>query len=362
MASTELSERIQRHLDTLVAAGAETGVQVAVYQDGELIVDAVAGTADPDTGRLLTSRTPIFGFSIAKNVTATLAHLLVARGHLDYDSPVTDLWPEFGAHSKGTATLRHVLTHTVGLPAMPPEITPHELPDWRKVCDALAAAEPRWRPGTAMGYHSYTFGHLVGELARRATGQPVHELLREWITLPLGIEGQLYFAVPRASLAGLARLDQEPGQRPTGPDDADAILAPWESRPAAELGNATEILRADIPSVGVVTAHALATMYDSVLRGELVDHARLAVMSAPAYEGTDQVFGTPVRMTLGFPIGRIGAPAEENSVAFGWPGGGGGYAYADPARGIAFALTKTRLTSNFDTVLSVTAILAGHLA
>jgi CubicO group peptidase (beta-lactamase class C family) len=66
-------------------------------------------------------------------------------------------------------------------------------------------------------------------------------------------------------------------------------------------------------------------------------------------------------MGLGFPLGRIGAPAEENSMAFGWQGGGGSYANADPGRGIAFALTKTRLLPNFDTALSVTAILADHL-
>jgi CubicO group peptidase (beta-lactamase class C family) len=39
-------------------------------------------------------------------VAATLAHLLVARGFLDYDSLVTDLWPEFGVRGKATATLR----------------------------------------------------------------------------------------------------------------------------------------------------------------------------------------------------------------------------------------------------------------
>ena len=205
---SEIQEQIQRHIDTLVGTGAETGVQVAVYQDGALIVDAVAGTADPVTGRPLTSGTPIFSFSTGKNVSATLAHLLVARGFLDYDSPVTDLWPEFGVHGKATATLRHVLTHTVGLPAMPREITLGELPDWPRVCKSLAAAEPRWRPGTAMGYHSYTFGYLVGELARRATGRPMYELLREWITAPLGIEGQLYFAAPAQALPGLARLEQ----------------------------------------------------------------------------------------------------------------------------------------------------------
>lgn len=359
----ELQDRIQRHIDTLVDTGAETGLQVAVYRDGTLIVDAVAGAA---------GARPVFGFSVGKNMTATLAHLLVARGFLGYDSPVTDLWPEFGAHGKATATLRHVLTHTVGLPAMPREITPRDLPDWHRVCEALSAAEPRWPPGTATGYHSYTFGYLVGELARRATGKPVRDLLREWITAPLGIEGQLHFAVPEESLPGVARLEQPERQWPTeqgpteqGPapaDDGDAILAPWEARPRADFGNDDAILRADIPSVGTVTAHGLAAMFNAVLTGRLVDSARLAELSAPAFEGTDQIFGTPARLALGFPIGRIGAPAEENSVALGWPGGGGSYAYADPARNVAFALTKTRLLPNFDTALSVTRILADHLA
>jgi CubicO group peptidase (beta-lactamase class C family) len=355
---SEIQERIQRHIDALVGAGAETGVQVAVYRDGALIVDAVTGTADSATGRPLTSGTPIFSFSTGKNVAATLAHLLVARGFLGYDSLVTDLWPEFGVHGKATATLRHVLTHTVGLPAMPREITPRELPDWSRVCAALAAAEPRWRPGVAMGYHSYTFGFLVGELARRATGRPMCELLREWITEPLGIAGQLYFAAPEESLSGLARLEQARGW----PAGGAAILAPWENQPSADFGNDSEILRADIPSVSVATAHGLAAMYNAVLQGRLVDSARLAELSALAFEGVDQVFGSLARMALGYPIGRIGAPAEEDSVAFGWPGGGGSYAYADPARGVAFALTKNRLVPTFDTVLSVTAILADHLA
>jgi CubicO group peptidase (beta-lactamase class C family) len=359
-ATGDVQERIQRHVETLVGAGVETGVQVAVYQDGVLIVDAAAGTADPAGGRPLDSSTPIFSFSTGKNVAATLAHLLVARGFLEYDSPVTELWPEFGVHGKATATLRHVLTHTVGLPAMPRGITPDELPDWSRVCASLAAAEPLWRPGTALGYHAYTFGFLVGELARRATGRPVRELLRDWITAPLGIEGQLHFAVPEGSLPELACVEQD--ARWPADDDDDAILAPWERRPSAELGNDRDILRADVPSVGTATAHGLAAMYDALLQGELVGPVQFAELSAPAFEGTDQVFGTPARMALGYPIGRIGAPVEENSAALGWPGGGGSYAYADPARGVAFALTKTRLTPDFDTALSVTAILADHLA
>ncbi|WP_367125987.1 serine hydrolase domain-containing protein [Streptomyces phytohabitans] len=356
-----VQERVRRHLDVLVASGAETGVQVAVHHHGRLIVDAVAGTDEPDgtgTGQPLTSTTPVLSFSTGKNVSAVLAHLLVARGLLGYDSPVTDLWPEYGARGKAATTLRHVLTHTAGLPAMPGDITPAELPDWPRVCAALAAAEPRWRPGSAMGYHAYTFGHLVGELARRATGRPPSVLLRDWIAAPLGLTGQLWFGVPAAALPRLARVGQDARQWPPAPEGGAAPpLAAWESRPSAALGNDERFLRADVPSVASASALALATVLDALLRGTLVGAAQRAELAAPAFEGVDRVFGTPTRMALGFPLGRLGATAETGATAFGWPGGGGSYAYADPARGIAFALTKTRLSPDFATALSVLALL-----
>ena len=192
----------------------------------------------------------------------------------------------------------------------------------------------------------------------------MHELLREWIMAPLDIEGQLYFAAPTDTLPELAHLEQPAHEWPADSIDADdreSILAPWECRPSADFGNNTEILRADIPSVATATARGLAAMYNALLQCRLVDAAQLAKLSAIAFEGTDQVHGTPARMALGFPIGRIGARAEEHSTAFGWPGGGGSYAYADPERRVAFALTKNRLVPNFDTALSVIAILVDHL-
>ncbi|MCM3808357.1 beta-lactamase family protein [Streptomyces sp. DR7-3] len=148
-------------------------MQVAVFHQGALVVDAVAGVADSRTGRGVTPETPFFSFSAGKVMTSLIAHLLVGTGAVGYDTPVVDLWPEFGAHGKATATLRHVLTHSVGVPAMPRGIGPADLTDWSRVCTAIADAEPRWRPGTETGYHSFTFGFLVGEVARRATGKPM---------------------------------------------------------------------------------------------------------------------------------------------------------------------------------------------
>jgi CubicO group peptidase (beta-lactamase class C family) len=343
-----LQQKVQSVLDELVDTGAETGLQVAVHHHGALVADAVAGVADSRTGRRVTPETPFFSFSAGKVMTSLIAHLLVRTGAVGYDTPVVDLWPEFGTHGKATATLRHVLTHSVGVPALPRGIGPADLTDWSRVCTAIADAEPRWRPGTETGYHSFTFGFLVGEIARRATGKPMRQLLHEWVTVPLGIDGDLYFGVPRTDLAGLARLE-DAAPPPAAPPDGDAILAPWELRPTAAMGNNHEILQADIPSVGTFTARGIAAMNAAVLDGRLIDSHQLEELTAVAFEGTDQVFGNHARLALGYPLGRIGTRPDDAPTTFGWVGGGGSYVYADTATGTSFALTKNRLTPHFDT-------------
>ncbi|MEO3840016.1 serine hydrolase domain-containing protein [Streptomyces sp. B22F1] len=354
-----LRQRVQDVLDELVAGGAETGVQVAVHHRGRRVVDAVAGVADGTTGRPVTPETLFFSFSTAKGVTALLAHLLVRDGLIGYDTPVAEVWPEFGTHGKETATLRQVLTHTVGVPAMPGGIGPADLADWPRICAALAGAGPRWRPGTRTGHHSFTFGFLVGEIARRVTGQPVRRLLHDWIASPLGIAGELYFGVPPAEFARLARLeDAEP--QPAEPAEHDGLLAPWERQPRASMGNDPGFLQADVPSVGTFTARGIATVYAAVLDGRLIAAEQLEELTAVAFEGTDQVFGNPARLALGYPLGRLGAPADEAPTTFGWPGGGGSYAYADPATETSFAVTKNRLTPDFATAQRLSAVVTAE--
>ncbi|MFI6773153.1 serine hydrolase domain-containing protein [Nocardia sp. NPDC050412] len=350
---TALQHKIQSVLDELVDTGAETGLQIAVYRHGTLVVDAVAGIADSATGRRVTPETPFFSFSSGKAMASLIAHLLVRTGAVGYDTPVVELWPEFGARGKDSVTLRHVLTHSTGLPAMPRNIGPTDLPDWSRVCTAIAEAEPRWRPGTETGYHSFTFGFLVGEIARRATGKPMRQLLHEWVAAPLGIDGDLFFGVPRTDLARLARLE-DATPHPVAPPDSDAILAPWEMRPTAAMGNSHQILQADIPSVGTFTARGIAAANAALLDGRLIDAHHLTEVTAVAFEGTDQVFGNPARLALGYLLGRLGARPDEGSTAFGWVGGGGSYVYADTATGISFAMTKTRLTPHLDTAQRLT--------
>ena len=90
---SDLQTQVQALIDGLVESGAEHGVQVAVYQHGDLLVDAVSGVADPATSRPVTPDTLFYSASAGKGVTATLAHVLVERGVFDYDTRVVEVWP-----------------------------------------------------------------------------------------------------------------------------------------------------------------------------------------------------------------------------------------------------------------------------
>ena len=365
-----VQRQVQEAIDEMVASGAERGLQVAVYRHGEPLVDAVAGVADSETGRPLTAETPIYAYSVGKGATATVAHVLAERGAFDYDTPIASLWPEFGAHGKETATVRHALTHTVGVPGIPEDTTPEDLCDWDKMCSAIAEAEPWWEPGTRTAYHAYPFGYIIGEISRRATGRPISHILREEVAGPLGVGDELYFGVPEAELGRLARLEDAAGSAEmllSMPDDSPFFqLGPRAVVPTAEFGNRPDVLMADIPAGGKTSARAVARMYAALL-GEvdgvqLIPPERLREATAVAFSGTDQIMGNPVSWALGYSVGRIGSDARETPSAFGMGGVGGSYAYADTETGISFALVKNRLTPDFGAAERVAGIVADAVA
>ena len=364
---TEIQDQVQEVIEGLVESGAELGLQVAVYRHGEQVVDAVAGVADPGTGRPVASDTPFYAYSVGKGATATVAHVLVERDLFGYDTPIVELWPEFGAHGKEAATVRHVLTHTVGVPGIPAYTTPEDLCDWDKMCAVIADAEPWWEPGTKTAYHAYPFGYIVGEIVRRATGKPISQVLREDVAGPLGVADELFFGVPESELGRLARLEDMEGSAAflaSMPDDAPFFkLGPRATTPTAEFGNRKDILMADIPAGGKTSARAVARMYaalmDDVDGVLLVSPERLREISAAAFRGVDEIMGNQVTWALGYAMGRIGTEAQETPSVIGMGGVGGSYAYADTATGVAFALTKNRLTADFGAAEQITGIVTG---
>jgi CubicO group peptidase (beta-lactamase class C family) len=360
----ELQQQVQEAIDGLVESGTERGLQVAVYREGEQVVDAVAGIADPETGRPVTSGTPFYAYSVGKGATSAVAHVLVERGLFGYDTPVVELWPEFGANGKESATVRHVLTHTVGVPGIPADITPEDLCDWDGMCAVIADSEPWWKPGTETAYHAYPFGYIVGEIVRRATGKPISQVLREDVAGPLGVADELYFGVPESELGRLARLEDVEGSAEflaAMPDDAPFFkLGPRATTPTAEFGNRKDILMADIPAGGKTSARATARMFaalmDQVDGVRLISPERLREVSAAAFRGTDRIMGNPVTWALGYSVGQLGSDGQQTPTVFGMGGVGGSWAYADTATGIAFALTKNRLTADFSAAQRISGI------
>jgi len=376
---SDAQQRVQEAIDRLVESGAERGVQVAAYRRGKLVVDAVAGVADPATGRAVTSDTPFFSASTGKSMTSTVVHVLAERGVFGYDTPIVELWPEFGAHGKQAATIRHALTHTVGVPGVPADTTPEDLCDWQKMCAAIADARPWWEPGTKYGYHALTFGYIVGEVVRRATGKPISQVLREEVAGPLGVADELFFSVPKPRLGRLARLEE--GEEPMDAEQIKQLegmmpllfkAIPPAVQPSAALYNRTDFLTSDVPSGGSISARAVARLYAALL-GEvdgvrLISPGRLREIAAVAVDDVDQVFGNPSRMALGYSIVRTmpnppGSPnSPDTSIVFGWSGVGGSHAEADPTTGITFALTKTRFTgADFSTATHVAEIVTKAL-
>ena len=197
--SSGANEKVRAVLDSLVKDGPEIGLQVAAYLDGKLVIDAWAGKADTATGRLVDGDTLFMLSSTTKGVTSTCLHLCVEKHGLSYDMPIVKVWPEFGAHGKDNATLRHALAHQTGVPQTPVGYTPEWLPDWDRMCRGIADLTPMFPIGERTAYHSLNFGYINGEILRRVDGRPIAKFLQDEICKPLGINGA-YLGVPDSGL------------------------------------------------------------------------------------------------------------------------------------------------------------------
>lgn len=149
----------------------DAGAAVCVYQAGRPVADLAAGMCGGVPGRPYTRRTIQPFMSVSKGIVAVAANMLADQGLLDLQAPVARYWPAFGQAGKEAIPVRWLLTHQAGLAALDRPLSRGELLSWAPVITALEKQEPNWPPGTAHGYHSATYGFLVGELIRRVTGQ-----------------------------------------------------------------------------------------------------------------------------------------------------------------------------------------------
>ena len=255
----------------------KVGAACSVWRDGRPVVDLWGGLADP-AGRPWASDTIVIIFSCTKGVTAICANRLIEEGRLDPDALVAAYWPEFAAHGKDRITVRQALSHRAGLAALDADLTMDDLAAWDPVVAAIAAQAPSWEPGSAHGYHSRTFGWIVGELIRRVTGLMPGTYLAEQLARPLGLE--LYLGVPDAvdprvasliPAANAAALDDFAASQPeslfarvmTGPSNLLHYDEAWNGRllRAAQLPSSKLARKASAtaPQPGSTVASAAIT-------------------------------------------------------------------------------------------------------
>ena len=171
-----------------IASGADLGASLAVTLDGEFVVDLWGGWADEARTRPWTADTVTNVWSTTKMMTSLTALLLVDRGELDLDAPVARYWPEFGAAGKSGIQLRHLMSYNSGVSGWEQPVTMADLCDREKTTALLAAQAPWWQPGSGSGYHALNYGHLVGEVVRRITGQSLGAFFSQQIAQPLGAD------------------------------------------------------------------------------------------------------------------------------------------------------------------------------
>jgi CubicO group peptidase (beta-lactamase class C family) len=331
----------------------EVGAACAVHHDGRLTVDLWGGLADRDAGRPWSRDTIVIVFSSTKGVTAIAANLLIDAGRLDPDAPVARYWPEFAASGKAGVTVAMALSHRAGLAAVDADLTIDDLVAWDPVVDAIAAQAPNWEPGTAHGYHSRTFGWIVGELIRRVTGRMPGAFVAEELARPLGLDfflglpesedrrvATLYPAPEAAALDELAAADPTTlfARVLTGPSNLLHYDEQWNTR---------RLRGAQLPSSnGHGDARSLARLYAACLGPvdgvRVLSDAALDRATAVQAEGPDLVLGQPLTFGLGFSLPPTLGPAA-GPRSFGHAGAGGSLAYADRDRGLGFGYVMNRM-------------------
>jgi len=356
----------------------EIGASACITFEGETVLDVWGGLAKPTDLSQWENATVAMAFSCTKGVVAMVANILIDRGLLDPYQPVAEIWPEFACKGKETATVRMMLDHTVGVPALRAQIKPDGYYDWNYMCDLIAAEEAFWIPGSMQGYHATTWGWNVGELIRRVTGRTVGANIQELLSEPMGLD--LWCGLPEeieprvapvirhipddnAPLSPMVQAAMDNPDSPAGllvfndggwqsgiTPGTDGLLSKVDERAshAAEIPGGNAIMNAR----GLAGAYRPFALGGSYQGKKYVGSDTLVgmeeVSSASNYNMLTQGRGC---FTLGFMKGsdnRRQRSGRTDSIllgrrAFGHPGAGGSMGFADPEAGMSFGYIMNQM-------------------
>lgn len=231
--SQERLERAYRFLEEAFASGCLRGGGVLlVARNGEALPVRCFGTRRLAAGALPVEPETVFlTASVTKPITVSAAMLLVERGYFLLDDPVCSLVPEFKGKGKEKITVRHLMTHTSGLPDMVPNnrsLREAHAP-FSEFVRAICDVELLFEPGTNVSYQSCGIA-MLAEIVARVSGGPCAEFLREEFFKPLGMK-QTRLGAPPEWCERVAEVHLPPEMRETdwgwNSDYWRAFGAPW---------------------------------------------------------------------------------------------------------------------------------------
>jgi len=352
-------EAVQQAFESIFDDPQERGAGVCVQVGGETVVDLWAGVADFERQKPWGHDTLVNAYCTIKPFTAVATLMLVEQGKLELDVPVARYWPEFAQGGKDQVTLRQVLSHTSGLPALRlPNRTP-TMYDWHEMAAILAAEPQWWQPGTDLGYGATTYGWILGELIRRVEGQEPCDFIREKISQPNGLE--VHMGVEEQHFHRIAGFDRAEGRqgdqyavdlRKVIVNEPEHVATLAFTNPNVGPGQTSDPRWWAYRQPGVNghgTAHGLAGFYSALLGGRLIGPELLSEFTQEHSNGMDRTLLRPMRYGLGCMMEQPADPGASfgmGSRVFGHVGLAGPVGFADPERDVSFGFVTTTMGSH----------------
>jgi len=341
-------EALERNLDS----GEELGASLVLDIDGDIVIDMWGGFTDQARTIPWTEHTITNVWSSTKTVTSLAALMLADRGELDVDAPVAKYWPEFGARGKQDILVRQLMSHSSGVSGLDQPARVEDLYDWTAATSRMAGQVPWWEPGTASGYHALNYGHLVGEVVRRISGQTLRQFVADEIAGPLGADFQIGAAESDwGRIADVVPPPPLPFDLAALGPDSPAVKTFTGPVAAAEDANTPGWRRADIGAAnGHGNARSVGRVMSVVARGGQVDGVRLLsgdtidLIFREQLNGTDLVLGLPLRWGIGFGLPRLDIlPWIPDEKICYWGGWGGSMIVMDVGRRMTISYMMNKM-------------------
>ncbi|HEY7053745.1 MAG TPA: lipase LipE [Mycobacterium sp.] len=353
-------ERIWQAARHWYQAGMHPAIQVCLRHNGKVILNRAIGHGwgngpddPPDAEKVpVTTDTPFCVYSAAKAITTTVVHMLVERGVFSLDDRVCEYLPTYTSHGKDRTTIRHVMTHSAGVPIYTgPRVDLKRMDDSEYTRDMLSKLKPLHPPGLVHIYHGLTWGPLVREIVSAAAGKNIREILATEILDPLRFRWTNYgVAAQDVPLVARSYATGKPLPAPIAKIFKLAIGGTLQK--TIPFTNTPQYLTSVLPSSNTVSTADELSRFAEILRrdGELdgvrvlrPETLRAAVTECRRLRPDVAVGLAPLRWGTGYALGskRFGPFGRNAPAAFGNLGLTNIAIWADPERDLAAAVVSS---------------------